>query len=1024
MITSNDLQALRHGLAIAESFGSPLEGVLDGVLVDSTGVLIRSTRFSGTTFEQPVLDCILLHQLSMALADSPEAALRGKVKAIDLRLRTLPRLIGFSALESLSITLDGSGPVTDLVDFGEFPKLRTLTIRTAGDEDALHSLQGLQAPLLEQVSLQKVGLWNIDALRIARHLVFADLSGNATLETVDGLQGSNTTLIQVRLIACASLKSLSGLIGATRLESLEIKDCASLRSLSPLDKCTNLQRITIAGCAKLESLMGLAAPYLLPLNSEDSQGFCITGCTNLSSLRGLPVLHESFKSLKIEEATKLTDISGIEAAKFQESIHIQDAPIQDLGPLASLENSTELHLSRLPILEDGTGLGCQSRMQEISIFDCPKLRILPTQWENPLVEFTLNECPAITSLGRLPLSLRKLSIYECLGVTHLKGVEAAKSLKILECDTSLIDGTAITGLSQLEVRCFIFHPQTKNENLARAFGSVMPLRLHVGEVDNPSIGWLTELPGLVEVKLSESCAKANGLSKTDYLKETEVRTLQRQLCRAQGKSVPDYLKSTRSSLRSVVGGAGIITMITSPDSNSVSQALELMRASGDAKLFDQVCEGFDPASAYIGDSRAIGRIFREVRANDRLLARWAMTCVLAEAPDSAAYAVGMRQRVSEIELRLNTLGGWTQQALTENDAGLRNLPMPSLSRFTALKSLNLMGLAIDDLSFLGEIPSLEILRLNNLPVLSSLKGLIGIPHLKSIDIKNCPNLLDIQDLKYLGDLEGSGFRALDLGDLGPLSDLNFVAGLKSLSKITFKAAPLATLSAFSKAESIAEVELNLENWDIDLSPLRHVRDLKCWSSKVQLENGGPTHQWKYKWPNLQKLAISFGVHNFEGLDVNSLTNFIFSGKAQSLKGLGAIRELNSNLLEVQSIDSLVDSQLNNLDVANFPGSFEAIKAIKTLRSIRLPRFLTPQRFKQLTACGNITHLNMSGFNGSLKFLSGWNALFELDLRNSGDLADIEVLLTLSKLQSLRLKGAKFKRDAWPKELQDRMSYRD
>jgi hypothetical protein len=60
-----------------------------------------------------------------------------------------------------------------------------------------------------------------------------------------------------------------------------------------------------------------------------------------------------------------------------------------------------------------------------------------------------------------------------------------------------------------------------------------------------------------------------------------------------------------------------------------------------------------------------------------------------------------------------------------------------------------------------------------------------------------------------------------------------------------------------------------------------------------------------------------------------------------------------------------------------------------------------------------THLNMNGFNGSLKFLSGWNALFELDLRNFGDLTDVEVLLTLPNIQTLRLKGDKFKRVAGP-----------
>ena len=135
-------------------------------------------------------------------------------------------------------------------------------------------------------------------------------------------------------------------------------------------------------------------------------------------------------------------------------------------------------------------------------------------------------------------------------------------------------------------------------------------------------------------------------------------------------------------------------------------------------------------------------------------------------------------------------------------------------------------------------------------------------------------------------------------------------------------------------------------------------------------------------------------------------------------------DLHSYLTEVQSIDSLVESQLSELDVSNFPGSFEAIKVIKTLRRLRLPRSLTSQRVEQLTACDTITNLDMNGFSGSLGFLAGWNALFALDLRDSGNLTGIEVLLTLPALQSVRLKGAQLKRDAWPKPLQDRMTYKD
>jgi hypothetical protein len=98
--------------------------------------------------------------------------------------------------------------------------------------------------------------------------------------------------------------------------------------------------------------------------------------------------------------------------------------------------------------------------------------------------------------------------------------------------------------------------------------------------------------------------------------------------------------------------------------------------------------------------------------------------------------------------------------------------------------------------------------------------------------------------------------------------------------------------------------------------------------------------------------------------------------------------------------------------------------IATLRHLRVPRALSPQQRDALSQCRQITFLGAQGCSGSLAFLEDWSALETLDLQDSGDLTDLEVLLPLPKLCLIRLNGAKMKRESWPAALQERMTYRD
>ena len=46
----------------------------------------------------------------------------------------------------------------------------------------------------------------------------------------------------------------------------------------------------------------------------------------------------------------------------------------------------------------------------------------------------------------------------------------------------------------------------------------------------------------------------------------------------------------------------------------------------------------------------------------------------------------------------------------------------------------------------------------------------------------------------------------------------------------------------------------------------------------------------------------------------------------------------------------------------------------------------------------------------------------LDLRNSGELTDLETLCGLPSLVEIRLRGSAMKRDTWPKALQGRLDF--
>ena len=101
MADADDIETLEQGMALAEAFGGPIENLLDGVDVNA-GLLVKTSRFKGTLARQPILDLILLHQLSLAPKGSREASLREEVRHLDIRAPMIPHMNGFTDLKLLN----------------------------------------------------------------------------------------------------------------------------------------------------------------------------------------------------------------------------------------------------------------------------------------------------------------------------------------------------------------------------------------------------------------------------------------------------------------------------------------------------------------------------------------------------------------------------------------------------------------------------------------------------------------------------------------------------------------------------------------------------------------------------------------------------------------------------------------------------------------------------------------------------------------------------------------------------------
>lgn len=1061
VLEANDASTLEQALELGAAIGQPAEGLLDGIEVTAAGELLPSSRFRGTQASQGALDLLLVHQLSLAPEGTPQAALRRAVRRLVLACPILPTLKGFDGLEVLAVTVPAGAQWEGLSAWGPMPSLETLVIDSAGTKErpaSLMSLTGMHAPALTEARLAGLGLASIEGLNACTRLSRVDLSQNATLTGIGALAASAATLTELLLEGCAQVDSLEALAGATALTTLNLKGCARVPSLRPLSDSRLLASLDLEGCARLESLEGLSGSDVSPIRYSF---FDLTGCASLKSLRGLPTLHEDTTSLYLQSMPALASLEGIEAARSVTSVTIDGAALKNLDGLGSLLQLEEVRVFDCKALEDVRALGKLPRLERAKVRSSPALKLLPDAWGESLKGLELSE-GTFTALGQLPAGLEDLEVREVASLTNLRGAETATALKEVSVDTNLRDASALAGLPHACLRCFnaprVDVTPAWVQSVVR---EVKPLRLDLRFTSLTDLQFLLDLPQLEQLYLDQDACEVYGLKGSEHLTESAVRTVQRAIAKKHQLPVPDYLKPRRVSKQSATAGgpslADIKRGLTSTDFTQVVAALDALRTSGDASLYDALFDGVHGPTMYTGDTAPLGKMFRDIRAPQRPWARWALTHALMEAPADCASAQALCKSIDAIHLSVSPVKG-------------RNAPGPlALDRFTALKSFTLTGTDDEDLGFLarlGPVESLSLIALHRLKSLAGLASSVALPHLKTLKLERCGALQSLQglegatqltmisasDCEALSDFTAmAGLPALtvfpgwslrsgsiNLTGHAPQSQVDFVAGLKAAESLSLKLHGRVDLSAVARLPGLRSLELDVDTLDQDFSPLAGLRELEIrlidpkdgYSRSVKGEpKPGERHVWQGSFPVLESLVLHGGAHELEQIEAPALTTFEGHCQLSSLRGVGHASTLKFNVQSCKSLDGLAGSPVTELSLHYFDPkgaklpSFALVHEVPGLRKIQIGQSLTERHAKELTGCAQVQALQAYGYSGSLAFLAGWTQLAEIDLRNSGTLTDLETLCDLPSLTLVRLKGAAMKREAWPKALQDRLDFR-
>ena len=166
-------------------------------------------------------------------------------------------------------------------------------------------------------------------------------------------------------------------------------------------------------------------------------------------------------------------------------------------------------------------------------------------------------------------------------------------------------------------------------------------------------------------------------------------------------------------------------------------------------------------------------------------------------------------------------------------AGFAIKDLSCITGNATVKSIDLQELPhLESLNGLSALPNLEQIHFNQCPVLPSLEGVSATSSLTAMHVENCESIKDFTFLRHLPLLTKFNRRwnpgGIDLSKFGVFTNIEFLSGLKSAPAVDLNLQGSVDLRVFDQLESMKVVNLHVDTFQLDLSPLRHAEELQLY----------------------------------------------------------------------------------------------------------------------------------------------------------------------------------------------------
>ena len=932
----------------------------------------------------------------------------------EILIRNCNNLLSLSGIESLpslkELNLD-SDIIISLRDLKDLPNLDKVQIEC----DKLINLEGLEgASNITDLNLTSKGLEDISDIKSLIKLKNLDLSNCSSIESLSGLEQLKL-LESLKVTDCSKLKSLDGapkpdvyLLGSRWGAGVEVdlSGCSSLKDISALSGASKIDRFDIDGCNSIRKTKGLEKIEIDYLACSKSD------INLLQSLINLDV-----KTLELGEMI-ITSFEGLKEWISVKTLRIHSSSFKELLGIGAFINTTLLDLKNdslheqdsyyWNILKNLTGVEGLIYLEKLDLTGCDSLQDVNSlsQLTN-LEELNMDGCPNVEPLprpkvmeGREKIEKYQIRLLKSLGkdipVTSKKESSGSKK------DKPTIDKKILIKIKKLLTARDI-NLVDQGVELVRSLEDFSLYQVLLEGIEYKifeSTGW-----GGEEIK--EGRLVPNPTFTGTGPAQPYLNYAMRGLINNAPNDFAQEIRKQVSEINSDVFGnisnfinLEKLSLTKSYDVDDGINDLTLKEFSGFKKLAHLSIDGY----SINGDQDMEG------------LSTLSMLKNLSIRGD---------------EISLKTLVG------IENCTKLQNLSIDGCNHLINVEGLSgckelenieltLQGYKIisnkaklTNLDGLQGCNSLMKINISASESLKNLDGLKGLKGLKAITITNAESLENLDGLNGCNSLENISIGEPYLHENYSNQLIENIDGLKGLNKLIN-----VDLSYFNSLKNIDGFEgcSALESLSIQSDSLENIDGLK---------NLKALNNVTLNILNLKNVDGLSGCENLESCLINSQYGDQICGNLENLNGLKGINKIEELSIPASSILINLDglAGMDGLRKINLnANNFEFTQKIPQIRGVNFKS--ATKTFETIGNLINLTHVVIKDCT-ELENLNGLEAAKSIQsviIQDCKSLKDVSALISLPKLQTFKMRSCGLKKDEVPESLkvilETTISYQD